>query len=324
MGSPGSNTESVTSIDSRTSSSVASFNPDESDPAPLASSQKRKRKRGFDSADSVVSNGPQLNGNLKRLKLEPSSSLSSVSRIRTIESCSLDNGNSGRKDVEVQDIGPLIPPTRHSLESFPTEVSVLPMQKIETASSQKRKRKRGFDSADSVVSNGPQLNDNLKRLKLEPSSSLSSVSRIRTIESCSLDNGNSGRKDVEVQDIGPLIPPTRHSLESFPTEVSVLPMQKIETGSSGGSNEQSGADAAVANVKILLKCPSGERRTINVTESCTLHSFMAGCGSLGFSDVLYEFTTHFPRRVLNTLDRKLTLAELGMKSNCVVFVESKI
>ena len=35
MGSPGSNTESVTSIDSRTSSSVASFNPDESDPAPL-------------------------------------------------------------------------------------------------------------------------------------------------------------------------------------------------------------------------------------------------------------------------------------------------
>ena len=98
------------------------------------------------------------------------------------------------------------------------------------ASSQKRKRKRGFDSADSVVSNGPQLNDNLKRLKLEPSSSLSSVSRIRTIESCSLDNGNSGRKDVEVQDIGPLIPPTRHSLESFPTEVSVLPMQKIETG----------------------------------------------------------------------------------------------
>ena len=50
----------------------------------------------------------------------------------------------------------------------------------------------------------------------------------------------------------------------------VSPWRRV-SGSSGGSNEQSGADAAVANVKILLKCPSGERRTINVTESCTLH-----------------------------------------------------
>ncbi|XP_063715436.1 uncharacterized protein LOC134842863 [Symsagittifera roscoffensis] len=189
-------------------------------------------------------------------------------------------------------------------------------------------RKRRIDPRDHFYASSsrgpPHLYGNLKRLKLD------NLSSDRSQDALSASSSGSRVLDLQVQNIGPLIPPSRHESLQFPSEVSVVEQSKTDfaatasSSSGGGESKGNGDRDEVKSVKVLLKCPNGERRSINLAHSCTLHSFFAGCGSLGFSDVLYEFTTHFPRTLLNTLDRKITLSQAGIAANCVVFVESKI